>query len=268
MTEPGWGILQAAPHWRAVECIADLHLQAGDPATFDAWRRYLRQADCDALFILGDLFEVWVGDDVLDTQDENPDHLFARACCDALRECAHRLPVYVMRGNRDFLLGEGFAAQAGARLLHDPTLLDWRTHRWLLSHGDAWCLDDRDYMRFRDEVRTPAWQQAFLARPLAEREAVGHQLRAQSEARKRESREPGNTITYADVDKPTAEHWLRAADAQALVHGHTHRPAEHALSGDRQRLVLSDWDVQATPPRAQALRLHADGRWERRPWNA
>jgi len=120
-------------------------------------------------------------------------------------------------------------------------------------------------MRFRQEVRAPAWQQAFLARPLAEREAVGRQLRAQSEARKRESRESGSTITYADVDTATAELWLQTTGAQVLVHGHTHRPAEHVLRGGRLRVVLSDWDAQAVPPRAQALRLHADGRWERRP---
>lgn len=265
MTEPGWGTLQAAPQWRAVDCIADLHLQAGDPATFEAWQSYLRRADCDALFILGDLFEVWVGDDTLNTQDENPDHLFAQACCDALRECTQRMPVYVMHGNRDFLLGPDFFARTSTQPLHDPTLLNWGPHRWLLSHGDAWCLDDHDYMRFRQEVRTPAWQQAFLARPLAEREAVGRQLRAQSEARKRESRESGSTITYADVDTATAEQWLQTTGAQVLVHGHTHRPAEHVLRGGRLRVVLSDWDAQAVPPRAQALRLHADGRWERRP---
>jgi UDP-2,3-diacylglucosamine hydrolase len=103
---------------------------------------------------------------------------------------------------------------------------------------------------------------------LAEREAVGRQLRSQSEARKRESRQANSTITYADVDTSTTERWLQATGAQVLVHGHTHRPAEHTLGGDRLRLVLSDWDAHAVPPRAQALRLHADGRWERRPWNA
>jgi UDP-2,3-diacylglucosamine hydrolase len=267
VTEPGWGTLKAAPDWRAVDCIADLHLQAGDPATFKAWLRFLRKTDCDALLILGDLFEVWVGDDVLDTQDATPDHSFARACCDALSECAQRMPLYVMHGNRDFLLGPSFYARTSTHPLLDPTLLDWGRHRWLLSHGDAWCLDDRDYMRFRTEVRTAAWQQTFLARPLAEREAVGRQLRDQSEARKRDSRVPGSTITYADVDTATAEKWVQTTGAQVLVHGHTHRPAEHLLAGDRLRLVLSDWDAHAKPPRAQSLRLHADGRWERRPWN-
>lgn len=255
-----------APGWRRVDFISDLHLHAAEPGTALAWQRYLAAAEFDALFILGDLFEVWVGDDALDAAGPaHPERAFARTCADALRACAAQRPVYVMHGNRDFLLGPGFLTRTGTQLLHDPTLLEWGSHRWLLSHGDAWCLDDHDYMRFRDEVRAPAWQQAFLARPLAEREAVGRQLRAQSEARKRESREPGSTITYADVDTPTAEQWLQSTGSQVLVHGHTHRPDEHALSGGLLRLVLSDWDAQAVPPRVQALRLHADGRWERRP---
>ncbi len=254
----------APAEWHVADVISDLHLHASEPATADVFLRYLSAAPFDALFILGDLFEVWIGDDVIETQDNDPDHAFVRTVCAQLRACALNRPVYVMHGNRDFLLGAGFFAHTATRPLTDPTVLDWAGQRWLLTHGDAWCLDDHDYMRFRQEVRTPAWQQAFLARPLAEREAIGRQLREQSEARKVQS-QGDSSITYADVDTSTASNWLNLSRAHTLVHGHTHRPAEHDLGDGLQRLVLSDWDAQARLPRAETLRLHIDGRWERVP---
>lgn len=259
-----WGLLNAPASWHAVDVISDLHLHASEPATAALFQRYLQVAPFDALFILGDLFEVWVGDDVLDTDDQEPDHVFTRGICQALRACALRHPVYVMHGNRDFLLGSGFAKHTHTTLLSDPTVLEWGEQRWLMTHGDAWCLEDHDYMRFREQVRTDAWQQAFLARPLADRENTGRQLRQQSEARKELSRQDSQ-ITYADVDPATALAWLDRSQAQTLVHGHTHRPAEHGLGDGRKRLVLSDWDAQARTPRAEALRLHKDGHWQRVP---
>ena len=144
-------------------------------------------------------------------------------------------------------------------------MLAFGARRWLLTHGDALCLADTAYMAFRAQMRTPAAEAALLARSLPERQALGTQMRAGSIEQQR------GQSDYADVDTAAACAWLDAARADALIHGHTHRPAEHALPADaqgqpRQRWVLSDWDAAAHPPRAQALRLYADGRAERRDW--
>ena len=238
--------LVAPATWRTVDLLSDLHLQADEPATFDAWRGYLQTTPADALFILGDLFEVWIGDDAAALPG------FEAQCVELLRAAAARRPVFFMHGNRDFLVGPAFAAQCGLTLLDDPTVLVLHGQRWLLSHGDLLCLDDTDYLKFRAQVRNPAWQQAFLARPLEERRALARSMRTQSEARKAT---PG--MVWADVDTEAARDWLRRADARTLVHGHTHKPAEHALGDGLRRIVLSDWDAAAHPPRAQVLCLSA-----------
>ena len=239
--------LQAPGAWRTVDFISDLHLQASEPDTYEAWRRYMRDTPADAVFILGDLFEVWVGDDLA----QQPG--FVADCAAVLQAAAGRAAIFFMHGNRDFLVGEGFLRACRTTLLADPTVLGFAGRRWLLTHGDALCLADTDYMRFRQQVRTPAWQREFLARPLAERQAIARELRQQSEARKRSS------IEYADVDSSAATAWLEAADAQVMIHGHTHRPADHQLGSACQRTVLSDWDAQADPARQQVLRLTAAG---------
>lgn len=244
---PGFAELAAPPHWRTLEFISDLHLQSAEPATFEAWRKYMAGSLADAVFILGDLFEAWPGDDAASQPG------FDAECAGVLRAAAQRRPVFFMHGNRDFLVGPRLMQATGMTLLVDPTVLDFGGSRWLLSHGDALCLADTEYLRFRDEVRQPAWQQAFLAKPLAERQAVARGLREQSEARKR------GGVPYADVDAQVALAWLAAAGAQTLIHGHTHRPAEHALGEGRRRIVLSDWDAAARPPRMGALRLDAQG---------
>ena len=249
--------LVAPPHWRTVDFVSDLHLQAADPATAACWLAYLaRQPRADALFILGDLFEVWVGDDVLNHTD-TPERAFVRSCIDALARFAADTPVHFLAGNRDFLLGPAALAAAGMRALEEPTVMGFAGRRWLLSHGDPLCLADTDYLAFRAQVRSPAWQQAFLARPLAEREAIAGDLRARSEARKRAlGHDPS---LWADVDADAARDLLQQAGASTLIHGHTHRPADHDLGQGLRRTVLSDWDLQARPPRAQVLRLTADG---------
>jgi UDP-2,3-diacylglucosamine hydrolase len=192
----------------------------------------------DALFILGDLFEVWVGDD---TQDP-----FALQCIAVLKAATQRLPVYFMCGNRDFLIGTDLLQTTGMHGLSDPCVLDLPTPL-LLSHGDALCIDDHDYLAFRTQVRSLVWQAEFLSRPLAERQAYARQVRNQSEARKH------TQADYADVDTDAAMAWLKTADAQVLLHGHTHKPAAHDLGEGLTRWVLSDWDANAHPPRLEVL---------------
>ena len=252
--QPGAESLVAAqPHWRSVDFISDLHLQAGQQATFAAWQRYMASTPADALFILGDLFDAWVGDDI--TAASDADGVFALQCQQVLLATSRRLPVYFIHGNRDFLLGEDFAGASGMTLLADPTVLDFDGRRWLLSHGDALCLDDVDYLKFRQLARNPAWQQNILAKPLAERQLLARGIRSESESRK------ASGMIYADVDEEAAKGWLVAANASTLIHGHTHLPNDHVLDATTQpvlrRIVLSDWDAAAQPPRLQVLRLQA-----------
>lgn len=252
-TVPPIGELQAPPGWRTVDFVSDLHLQAEHPETVAAFAQYLDATPADAVFLLGDLFEVWVGDDAID----EPGSFEAEGCA-LLKRAAGRRALYFMHGNRDFLVGAGFTARCGIPVLADPTVLQFDGRRWLLSHGDALCLDDEPYQRFRAMARNPQWQAQLLARPLAERRAQGRSVRAESEARKQ-----SGSGFYGDVDTPAALQWLQAAQAHALIHGHTHLPADHSLrpAGERPltRHVLTDWDLAAVPPRAGALRLTAAG---------
>lgn len=246
VTEQAFAELVAPAAWHTVDLLSDLHLQADEPATFDAWRGYLETTPADALFILGDLFEVWVGDDAAALPG------FEADCAELLRRASAQRPVFFMHGNRDFLVGADFAARCGLTLLDDPTVLVLHGERWLLSHGDALCLEDTDYLKFRAEVRMSAWQQAFLAQPLETRRTLARSMRTQSEQRKST---PG--MVWADVDADAARDWLARANARTLIHGHTHRPAEHALGDGLRRIVLSDWDAAAHPPRAQVLCVSA-----------
>jgi UDP-2,3-diacylglucosamine hydrolase len=226
--------------WRIVDFLSDVHLDASEVATFNAWAHHLNTTPADALFILGDLFEVWIGDD---TQD-----FFHLQCQKVLRTTAKRLPVFFMCGNRDFLMGSQWLQSSGVQGLQDPTVLQLGGQKILLSHGDALCIDDTDYMAFRREVRANAWQQAFLSKPLAERQQIAKELRSQSKARQQLQ------TAYVDVDAPSANAWLQENDCTLLVHGHTHRPASHDLGNGRSRMVLSDWEADATPPRLEVLR--------------
>lgn len=235
--------------WTTIDFISDLHLHEADTATFEVWKRYMQTTPADAVFILGDLFEVWVGDDVINGATPS----FEDRCAAVLAHTSDRSPVFFMHGNRDFLVGRHMMVSSRTVLLQDPTTLVFNKRRWLLSHGDALCLEDVDYMRFRGEVRSITWQQTFLAKPLVERQAVATGLRAQSEARKLTG------AVYADVDTTCATAWLQAAGAPVLIHGHTHKPAVHDLAAGLSRVVLSDWDANACPPRNEALRLSAEG---------
>ncbi len=255
-------LLRAPPGWRSIDFISDLHLQASDSATFDAWQHFMQRTAADAVFILGDLFEVWVGDDVLhgSTPDPaagvgNPVLNFEARCAQVLQATAKRIAIFFMHGNRDFLLGSAFAKACGITLLNDPSVLDFAGQRWLLSHGDALCLDDTDYMRFRAQVRSAQWQHDFLGQPLSQRLALARTMREQSEARR--NGDLANDMTLVDLDRTATCDWLLAAQANTLIHGHTHRPAQHDLAPGLRRIVLSDWDASATPIRAEVLRLSA-----------
>ncbi len=246
-----WPQISAPPSWRVIDFISDLHLHASAPETFLAWQHYMEHTAAQAVFILGDLFEVWVGDDAVGPVVKAPSDgdSFEDRCAQTLKRCASQRDVFFMRGNRDFLVGEAFTRASGVQLLDEPITLDFAGQRWLLSHGDALCLADTEYLQFRALVRGAAWQREFLGQPLEQRKAIARELRERSEARKR------SHPVWVDVDTREATSWLRTADATCLIHGHTHRPADHDLGGNLRRIVLSDWDLRADPPRAQVLRI-------------
>lgn len=241
--------IDAPPEWRRIDFISDLHLSADTPRTFEAWASYMRTTPADAVFILGDLFEVWVGDD---SRFDG----FEAECAQVLRDAADRRSVGFMVGNRDFLVGHEMLAACGVSTLPDPVLLVALGRRVLLTHGDALCLADTDYQQFRRMVRSQAWQLGFLAQPLDARREYARQVREQSEARKRDMSSP---MDWADVDCPAALSWLDAASSVTLVHGHTHRPGSAPLNHKATRHVLSDWDLDHPPRRAEVLRLDTTG---------
>lgn len=246
---PLWPVLQAPSHWRTIDFISDLHMQASEPATFAAWHDYMCKTPADAVFILGDLFEVWVGDDVVEALPADTSVSFESSCAEIIKTASLHSDIYFIHGNRDFLLGPAFANLSGMTLLSDPCVLEFAGERWLLSHGDALCLDDTDYMKFRDQVRSKEWQRDFLAKSLAERQSIALALRSQSETRKRQE------TKYADLDASATCDWLSRAKANTLIHGHTHRPGCHELNQGMRRIVLTDWDLSALTPRAEILRL-------------
>ena len=227
--------------------VSDLHLDASRPGITRLFLDFLageaRQAQ--ALYVLGDLFEAWVGDD-------DPGEPGASVCA-ALKALADSgVPVFLMRGNRDFLFGPGIAARCGATLLPDPCVVDLHGRPTLLMHGDLLCSDDTAYQAFRRQVRDPAWQANFLAQPLAARQAFAAQARAASK-----QHQQGMSETITDVTPATVEAVMARHGVDRLVHGHTHRPAIHAMTvHDRPatRVVLGDWYEQGS-----VLRVDADG---------
>lgn len=250
--------LVAPAHWRTAEFISDLHLDPSEPATLDVWRHYLRHSPADAIFILGDLLEVWVGDDAID----EPGSFEAQACA-VLHEASLQRPLFFMVGNRDFLAGTAFLQRSGMTGLSDPTVLVLGDQRILLSHGDALCLDDVDYQKFRALSRSAAWMQHTLRQPLTARRALARAMRTESQMRK------DSGMEYADVDTAATLQWMDACNTSVFIHGHTHRPADHRLPAGpdgqaRTRVVLSDWHIDAHSRRAEVLRLSAQG-WQRMP---
>ncbi|MBT9486578.1 MAG: UDP-2,3-diacylglucosamine diphosphatase [Rubrivivax sp.] len=239
----------APASWRRIDFISDLHLSPALPRTFAAWAAHLLHTPADAVLMLGDLFEVWVGDD-------QRSRSFERQCVEVMTEAASRRSIGFMPGNRDFLLGQAMRSACGLLALPDPTALDAWGQRLLLSHGDVLCLDDEPYQRFRAEARSAAWQRGFLAQPLDERLRQAGVARAASQARKQAN--GFDTDLWADVDTAAAVAWMHATGCAHLVHGHTHRPGDQTLAPGLQRHVLSDWDLDQGQ-RAEVLRLTRDG---------
>ena len=232
--------------------VSDLHLDAERPAITELFLRFLRgeARQAEALYILGDLFEAWVGDD--ETTEPAPT---VRA---ALRELTQSgVPVYLMRGNRDFLVGPHFAEETGASLLPDPAVVSLYGEPVLLMHGDLLCTDDTAYQAFRNQVRNPAWQSQFLAQPLPARQAFAQQARAASRQHQQGLKEAKQLETIADVNADAVEETLRRYGVTRLIHGHTHRPAIHSLRESGacgQRIVLGDWYEQGS-----VLRVDPEG---------
>lgn len=218
--------------------ISDLHLDASRPAITRLFIQFLQQSasQAQALYILGDLFEAWVGDDTLCPEDSVISELRALS--------AATIPVYVIRGNRDFLLGEDFSHATGALLLDDMNRIELDGMPVLLLHGDTLCTDDIEYQRFRAMVRDPQWQAEFLAKPRTERLAYAAQARHESTQRNRRIED-----TLLDVTPETVYCVLREQGVRHMIHGHTHRPAVHRFELDgapAQRIVLGDWHDQGS----------------------
>lgn len=219
--------------------ISDLHLEADRPEIADQFLRFLETEalHADSLYILGDLFESWVGDD-----DPNEHYAWIKQALKKLTR--KKVPVLFMHGNRDFMIGSAFAAETGVTILEDPTVVDIHGDPVLLSHGDAYCTDDVEYQAVRKMTRDPAWQAMMLAKSLEERLAFAAQARAASLAR-------GGMVDedITDVNEDAIRSALVQAGVSVMLHGHTHRPAIHEIEVDgnaARRIVLGDWYEQGS----------------------
>lgn len=214
--------------------ISDLHLDESRPAISRAFYSFLNEkaASAQALYILGDFFDAWIGDD-----DDAP---LPQEVAQALRALSDKgVAIYLMHGNRDFLLGDAYARACGASMLAEDTVIDLYGTPTLLTHGDNLCTDDAAYQQFRAQVRSPAWQQQVLAQPLEVRRAMAAGMRSQSESMNSLKAED-----IMDVSETSVLQAMARAGVQRLIHGHTHRPARHSmvLNGKPvERIVLGDW---------------------------
>lgn len=217
--------------------ISDLHLSPERPKVTQAFLQFLKSAatDAEALYILGDLFDAWVGDD-----DDTP---LNREVAKSLKNYSNQgTALFFMSGNRDFLLGQQYASSAGMTILQDPTIIDLFGKQALLLHGDSLCTNDRDYMSLRSMLRSPQWQQEALGKPLAERKALAAQLRSRSKSMT--SQKPEDIM---DVTPEEVEALMSMKQCPLMIHGHTHRPAKHTLIANKkaaERIVLGDWHDQ------------------------
>ncbi|MCE8031819.1 MAG: UDP-2,3-diacylglucosamine diphosphatase [Halomonas sp.] len=238
--------------------ISDLHLHPGAPEVTEGFLDWLdrRARGVDTLYILGDFFEAWIGDDLLDHVDQDPSGNAALALrvATALRQLTDDgTALYLMHGNRDFLLGHRFADAIGAKLVTDPAVLRFADEPVLLMHGDSLCTRDEAYMAFREQARNPAWQEQVLAMPLADRIQLATALRQQSGEATSNKAEDIMDVTPEEVERVMRDHGVTT-----LIHGHTHRPAVHEIEIDDQparRIVLGDWQ----PGRGWEVEIGPDG---------
>ena len=219
----------------ALYFISDLHLDASRPDISRAFLRYLASlpGDAEALYILGDLFEVWIGDD-----DDNTE---LEPYYQALKQLNDRgIPCYITHGNRDFLIGQQFCERTGCALNPEPTVVNYQGQAYLILHGDSLCTEDTEYMKFRAMVRSTEWQEQLLAQPLEARRELAANLRDTSMKANASKAEDIMDVTAAEVDA-----LMREQGINQIIHGHTHRPAHHETDLDGQaahRWVLGDWD--------------------------
>jgi len=220
--------------------ISDLHLSAERPTTLRLFLRFLREraVQAERLYILGDLFDAWIGDDDRETP--------AAEVIAGLRDLTNAgIGVFLQRGNRDFLLGRRFCHAAGCHLLKDPVRVDLYGTPTLLMHGDLLCTDDHDYQRVRRRVRNPLFQWIFLRKPLEQRRAMAAEYRQRSE-----EAIATKSVEIMDVNAGTVRRYMKRYGVARLVHGHTHRPALHRseiLGRAVERIVLGDWGDDTGP---------------------
>lgn len=215
--------------------VSDVHLCEAMPKTAQAFLHFLNHTakQTERLYLLGDLFEYWAGDDDADA----PLH---QEVIKALKELTeHGVQLFWMAGNRDFLLGSRFAEKTGIQRLSDPSTIHLAGLKFLLSHGDILCTDDHNYMQFRQMVRQEAWQQQFLQKPLAERKAIIHSMREASMQDQRQK-----SMAIMDVNQAAVDALMKEHDSTILIHGHTHRTAQHQKAAGT-RYVLPDWDCES-----------------------
>jgi UDP-2,3-diacylglucosamine hydrolase len=234
---------------------SDIHLGPATPATAEAFLSFLEAAatEASALLLPGDIFDAWIGDDVI---REAPPWL--ASVLQALKHVSGAIPVWLGRGNRDFLMGQELAEAVNVRLLPETALLDTDYGQVLLTHGDELCIDDASYQEFRAMVRDPAWQKEFLGKTIPERLALAQHARGESKAATQ-----AKEAEIMDVNQDAVEALFRETGVATLVHGHTHRPDRHVLEvagKRRERWVLPDWDCDhARPPRGGWLAIDRDG---------
>jgi UDP-2,3-diacylglucosamine hydrolase len=212
--------------------ISDLHLYSGRPDLSRALLRFLATTakECDRLYILGDLFEAWIGDDFI------PDDL--QPVVTALNTLSQSgCQIFFQHGNRDFLIGTRFAELTGVQIMWDSEIIQLASGPALLMHGDQLCTDDQEYQALRQQLRNPQWQQAVLTKSVAERLEMAKQLRMASE-----TQTAGKSTDIMDVNQQAVMDAMTNAECNLLIHGHTHRPATHLLEGGKRRIVLGDWD--------------------------
>jgi UDP-2,3-diacylglucosamine hydrolase len=248
--------IQAPLSWHRIDFISDVHLDASTSATWHAFATHLMQTPAQAVFLLGDIAEAWIGDDAAQVPG------FERDFLQLLAQAAQKRYIGFLAGNRDFLLGwPQFDADIPVDRLADVCELHAFDACWLLLHGDAECIGDIEYQRVRRLLRDPDWQQKFLAQSIAERRLFAQQARQQSiQAQRHMSETPTSaSSSFIDLDDAVVLDLLRQANSTTVIHGHTHRPRTHDLPHGEKRWVLSDWDLNAHPPRAEVLVLTGEG---------